>query len=92
MMLIIAYDLHPALGRDYSPVENAIKSYGIWAHVEGSVWVIDTLDDPKTVTERLMAVGLPQDTFFVGRLQQNWWSNGLTTTVIEWLKDTSRRW
>jgi len=92
MMLIIAYDLHPAPGRDYTPIEDAIRSYGIWAHAEGSVWVIDTNDDPKSVVERLMGVGHPQDTFFVARLHKNWWSRGLTTAVLEWLKDDARNW
>ena len=91
-MLIIAYDLHPAPGRDYSLIENAIKSSGIWAHAEGSVWVIETPEDPKGVVDRLTAIGHPQDVFFVARLEQHWWSKGLTAEVLGWLKDSARRW
>jgi hypothetical protein len=69
MMLIVAYDLHPAPGRDYSVIEDAIKSFGSWAHLQGSVWAVDTLQPPKVVTEKLITVGHPKDSFFVAQLR-----------------------
>jgi hypothetical protein len=91
MMLIVVYDLHPAPGRDYSIIEDAVKSCGSWAHLQGSVWVIDTLEKPKAVTERLIAVGHPHDSFFVAQLEESWWSKRLSGQVLSWLKGP-RRW
>lgn len=86
IMLIVVYDLHPAPGRDYSVIEDAVKSCGSWAHLQGSVWVVDTLQKPKAVTEKLSAIGHPKDSFFVARLQENWWSKGLNKELLNWLK------
>ena len=91
MMLIVVYDLHSAPGRDYSVMEDAVKSCGSWAHLQGSVGVIETRQNPKAVTEKLIGAGHPHDSFFVARLQESWWSKGLTTKLLDWLKGR-RRW
>jgi hypothetical protein len=92
MMLIVVYDLHPSPGRDYSVIESTVKSCGSWAHLQGSVWVIDTVETPKAVTEKLITIGHPNDSFFVAQLRENWWSKDLTTEVLAWLRDGRRRW
>jgi hypothetical protein len=92
MMLVVAYDLHPSPGRDYSIVEDAVKSCGSCAHLQGSVWVVDTLQTPNAVTDKLKAVGHAQDSFFVAQLHENWWSKGLSDEKINWLKAAARRW
>jgi hypothetical protein len=94
MLLMIAYDLHKADGRDYTTVENAIKQLGAWAHLEQSVWILDTAEMPEQVVARLVAVGHGSDRYFVAQLrpEANWWSTNLQPAVVAWLKDPARRW
>ena len=92
MLLIVAYDLHPSPARDYSVIEDAVRSCGASAHLQGSVWVVDTMLTPRAVTDKLTAASHPRDSFFVAQLHQNWWSRGLTETLVDWLKGTPRRW
>lgn len=61
VILIVTYDLHDA-GRDYDSVTEVLKSAsGGWAHPQGSVWFIDTLDDPARWRDRLKATGDAND-------------------------------
>jgi hypothetical protein len=94
MLLVVAYDLHKAAGRDYTTIETAVKRSGVWAHVEESVWVIDTTESPQQVVEYLTAVGHPSDRFFVAQLrpEANWWTSNVDPAVVAWLKDPTRRW
>ena len=92
MLLLVAYDLHNP-GRSYPPVEQAIKEAGnAWAHIEGSVWIVDTLLGTQEVMERVRAAADANDTVFVVRLQHDWWSVSLSAGVVDWLKDPARRW
>ena len=91
MLYHVSYDLHNP-GRTYSPVVEAIKAVGAWAHIGGSVWVVDTLLPAKDVFDRIRASADSNDSFFIVRIQQDWWSVNLTAAVVEWLKDSSRRW
>lgn len=92
MILIVAYDLHNP-GRDYSKIEAALQaSDGSWAHPQGSVWLIDTAEDPATWRDRLGALGDSNDEFFVARLQRNWASRHMDSEVVDWLKSPKRRW
>lgn len=92
MILIVAYDLHNP-GRDYSKIEAALKaSDGSWAHPQGSVWLLDTTEDPASWRDRLATLGDSNDEFLVARLQHNWASRQMDTNVVAWLKDPNRRW
>jgi hypothetical protein len=92
MILIVAYDLHNP-GRDYEKVAAALRaSDGGWAHPQGSVWLIDTRDEPSAWRDRLSALGDSNDEFLVTRLQHNWASRNTDQAVNDWLKDPRRRW
>jgi len=92
MILIVGYDLHNP-GRDYDKIAAALKAAdGGWAHPQGSVWFIDTSEEPATWRDRLGAVGDATDEFFVAPLQHNWASRNTDKDVTDWLKDPRRRW
>jgi hypothetical protein len=89
---IVTYDLHNP-GRDYAKVEKVLKSAdGGWAHPQGSVWLIDTTQDPDWWCDRLKAAGDANDEYFVARLRQHWASYNMDKDCIDWLKSPSRRW
>jgi hypothetical protein len=92
MVHVVAYDLHNP-GRDYTKIEGVLKSAdGGWAHPQGSVWFIDTLDQASTWVDRLRAVGDANDEYFVGRMQRSWSSWNMDKEVVDWLNDGRRRW
>ncbi len=92
MILTVAYDLHNP-GRDYPKIEAALKlADGAWAHPQGSVWLLDTSEEPSVWRDRLGALGDANDEFLVVRLQHNWASRHMDKAVVEWLKDPKRRW
>ncbi|MGO3785531.1 MAG: hypothetical protein ACTJIB_06550 [Pseudoalteromonas prydzensis] len=39
--LIVSYDLH-ATGQNYDAVIKSIKSLGGWAHIQGSIWYVNS--------------------------------------------------
>ena len=91
MILLVTYDLHKP-DRDYANVERLLKSAaGGWCHLEESVWVIDTNSSPQEWTKRLQAIST-EATYFTVQLQKNWWSAGLSSDKLRWLKATGRSW
>jgi len=81
MVHVVAYDLKTAndTSEDYARVISAIKlTYPTWAHVEQSVWLIETMQDAGTVRETLESYLNAKDVLFVGRLSGNWstWNAG----------------
>jgi CRISPR/Cas system-associated endoribonuclease Cas2 len=91
MLYIVAYDLHNP-GRTYEPVIEAIKATGGWAHVEKSVWIVDSLMSSQELLEVVRKAADSNDAVFVAQLEQNWWGVNLSAGVVQWLKDSSRRW
>jgi len=92
MILIVAYDLHNP-GRDYAAVEALLKSAdGGWAHLQGSVWFVDTTATPATWHDPLKQVGDANDEYFVARIYQNWASYNMDSNVVTWLNHPNRRW
>jgi hypothetical protein len=94
MVLTITYDLHNPT-RNYAAVEGAIKRKAgqLWAHPQGSVWFVDTLDGTQAWADFLIRVGDNNDEFFVARLQRDCsWSPTMDTGVASWLQNASRRW
>jgi hypothetical protein len=92
MILIVAYDLHNP-GRDYPKIEAVLKrADGGWAHPQGSVWLLDTSEEPTVWRDRLGGLGDTNDEFLVIQLQHNWASRNMDQDVADWLKDPRRRW
>jgi hypothetical protein len=92
VILLVAYDLHQP-GRDYAEIEELLKSAsGGYRHIQGSVWLLDTLKSPQQWVAWLKARGDTNDEYFVAQLKQNWWSYGMDADAMKWLKEPARRW
>lgn len=91
MILLITYDLHNP-GRDYASVTEVIKTAASWAHLQGSVWLVDTERSPAEWRDSLGVAGDPNDEYFVSRLAHNWASRGIDQDIADWLKSPARNW
>lgn len=92
MVLIVTYDLHNP-GRDYDAVADALRSAsGGWAHPQGSVWFIDTLESAARWRDRFVSIGDANDEYFVAQLTREWASQNMDSECARWLKDSRRRW
>lgn len=93
MILEVAYDLHNP-GRDYSAIRKLLESAdGGWAHSQGSVWFIDTVQAPMSWIEALKKAGDANDEYLVTRVRDNEWASfNMDAEVVAWLKDGRRRW
>jgi len=85
MILLITYDLHKP-DRDYADVTATIKEAGTYLHLEESVWLVETSDDPAVWRDRLKNTA-SEATYFVVRLRQNWAGWQLGKGVAGWLKN-----
>lgn len=65
---------------------------GGYKHIQGSVWLLDTLKSPEQWVTWLRERGDANDEYFVAQLQYNWWSYRMDAHAIAWLKDPARRW
>ena len=52
---IITYDLCSP-GRNYDDLYEKIKSYGTWAHICESTWIISTTDSCSDIRDKLLIV------------------------------------
>lgn len=89
MVHIVTYDLISPHDKpeDYNRVIEGLKSlYGIWCHLEKSVWIISTSQDAAQVRDALKAFLYTSDKLFVGKLSGNWASFNLTQEQSNWLK------
>jgi hypothetical protein len=93
MVLEVTYDLHNP-GRDYDAVIQQLKTAsGGWAHPQGSVWLIDTMNDPSWWVDQLRSCGDPNDEYLVTRVENREWASfGMDAEVVAWLKSSNRRW
>ncbi len=91
MILMVTYDLHNP-GRDYDKVHAKLKTADDWAHPQGSVWLLDTLQDSAWWRDQIMNAGDPNDEILVARLSGSTAWNNMDTDVVSWLKSASRRW
>lgn len=64
---IIEYDLCSP-GRNYNELYDAIKAYGIWAHITESTWFVKTPDSCVTVRDILSKHIDNNDRLFVAEL------------------------
>lgn len=64
---IIEYDLC-APGKNYDELYDAIRSYGVWAHVTKSTWFIKTTDSCIAVRDKLLKHMDSNDRIFVAEL------------------------
>ncbi|PCI49384.1 MAG: CRISPR-associated protein Cas2 [Oceanospirillales bacterium] len=84
--LVITYDLKKS-GQNYEGVIEAIKSFGGWARVQGSVWYVKTTLSASAVRDSLLRHIDSNDSLFVTDATNNdaaWY--GLTDEVSDYLK------
>lgn len=91
MILFIVCDLSQP-GRNYEPLCVQLETadggfYRLWE----SVWLIDTLEQPKWWRDELRCHGDPRDRIIVSRLHQPWAALQVDGAT-RWLLDPARRW
>lgn len=81
---IISYDL--ISNKDYDSLYDAIKAYGVYAHILESVWIIKSSDSSVTIRDNLASYMDSDDKLFVAKLSgQSAWRN-LSSEISNWLK------
>jgi hypothetical protein len=83
---IITYDLKSPndTAEDYERVIEGLKlAYPTWCHVEKSVWLVATEQDPSEIRDSIKTLLRPSDILFVARLSRNWalWEMGQRASV-----------
>lgn len=82
---LISYDLLKQ-GQNYTGLYDAIKSYGGWAHVNQSVWIVVTDKTAVEIRDHLKAKVDSNDRLFVIRSgTEGAWQNAICSN--EWLKN-----
>ncbi len=83
--ILISYDLIKT--KDYTKLIDAIKSYGEWAKVLESVWIIKTNSTTEQVINNLIRSIDTDDKIIVLRLTNDGMWYNLPPDVSKWLKD-----
>lgn len=81
---IVAYDLDGP-NRDYECLNNKLEAYSIHWRSQGSVWIIKTEEDVKTVRDRLLSCLDDGDELFVLELGEYGAWFGYDKDVDNWL-------
>lgn len=82
---VITYDLSEP-ERNYDDLYERIKSYGSWAHVVESTWMVATSGTARSVRDHLKDVLDSNDKLFVGKVSAPAAWAGLSKDVADWLK------
>lgn len=86
-MILVSYDLSKP-GRDYPKLQEHLESYGDYAHLLGSVWLIKTNSSALQVCQAAMKYIDQNDKIFVTDITDSSGAvgNNLGDEVSEWLK------
>lgn len=84
MIVLITYDLKRP-GQDYSPVYDAIKETGDWAHPLESTWLVDTQHTTEQLRNHVRAKMDANDYLLVVRITGDW-AAFLPTAMLTWLQ------
>lgn len=83
---IITYDLKKRGTQDYTPVYEAIKWYGTWAHINDSTWAVVTDENASQIRDKLVLLMEEDDSLFVLKSgKEAAWKNVVCKS--EWLKN-----
>jgi hypothetical protein len=63
--ILIAYDIHPAMGSVYQDLIEAIQSIGAWWHHLETVWIVRSKQTPEELRDRLKTYIGPDDQLLV---------------------------
>jgi hypothetical protein len=90
MVHLISYDLTQPNDRpeDYTRVIDRIKtSFPAWAHVEESVWAVQTPLSAAAAFDQVAPAFKSGDKLHVARQSGAWKARNLPSNVAEWLKN-----
>jgi hypothetical protein len=82
----INYDL-VAPGRNYQPVYDYIKSFGVWAHPLQSMWLIRTSRSAKQIRDELKRLVDRNDEVLVFNVTGDAWASNFDDAHIQWMYD-----
>jgi len=84
--ILVSYDLHTP-GRDYTRLSDHLKSYGTWANLLESVWLLKTDSTAAQVRDAVGNYVDQNDTIFVVDVtSRSWGSRNLQDEVVTWIK------
>lgn len=84
---LIAYDLSKP-GQNYDDLIEHLKSYGTYAHVQKSVWIVASDGSAESVRDAATAYMDANDKIFVVALGREAAWRGASTEITDWLKST----
>jgi hypothetical protein len=91
VILLVNFTLSQA-ARDYPAIRSALESTGgNHFRLSDSLWLLDTLEQPKWWRDQLRSHGDVRDQFFVARLVRRWAALQMDAAG-GWLSDPARRW
>lgn len=84
---LITYDLKKP-GRDYKSLMDAIRAYPSWAHVQLSVWMVQTDQTAVQIRDSLNRNIDSNDSLFVIAVgNESAWTN-LDTEISDWIQSS----
>lgn len=90
MILLVVLDLAPV--RKHETVQALCRgSKEPCFQMQDSIWLLDTVEQPRWWRDRLRERGDVRDRIFITRIHQRWAALQLDGAV-EWLTDPARRW
>jgi len=81
----VSYDLIKE--KDYSELIEKLKSYGAYAHAQGSLWFIKSPKNASELRDELKSFIDEDDKLIVIRVTLPWASSNLSKEVSDWLKE-----
>jgi CRISPR/Cas system-associated endoribonuclease Cas2 len=85
---VVTYDLRKS-GQNYHGIIERIKAYGIWCHVQGSVWLIKSSQTCEQIRNNLDQALDANDSIFVAKLSGEAAWRGLNLKQSNWLKEVA---
>lgn len=83
-VLIVTYDLLKP-GKNYEPLLQMLKSFGPWAKLGGSSYLVATHQDPVVLRDRLMTTIDANDKLYVGVASPPSAWAGMANEVSNWI-------
>lgn len=88
MVYLVTYDLKTPhdTSDNYDRIIAAIKDCGSWAHIEKSVWLVESRLGAVPLRDHLITFLSANDPLFVVAIHGDWAGYNLAPGRVEWLK------
>ena len=89
MVHLVTYDLKTPndTSENYDRIIGAIKACGAWAHIEKSVWLLESNLTSVQLRNHLRSYLSANDPLFVAAIHGDWAGYNLDSGRVQWLKD-----